>query len=304
MYKYSYSIIIPHRDSLSYLPKLFSSIPHNNDIEIILVDNSPSPIAVSSIRSISNGHNIKLLYSSPSRGAGGARNVGIENSNGKWLLFVDADDFLSENAFPTFEKYRGTDAEIVYFGMGGVYADTNEPSDRGSDYCRLVDGYLSGSIDEITLRLSYSSPCAKMVSHDLVNRHNLSYDEVIASNDIYFSMQSGYYAKKVLADSTIVYIATVNRGSLTRRRDLPVTMSRFKVALRYNKFLKEHKLGDYQLSVMVYMYQTLKFWYQAWPEMVRLLFIYRQNPFIGFKNWIKTIGKVIKSDRTEQKYIK
>ena len=95
IYTKDFSIIIPHRDSVQYLPKLFSSIPDSDGIEIIIVDNSPEPISKDSI---GVDREFQLLYSSPSRGAGGARNVGVENAHGKWLLFLDADDYFAEGA--------------------------------------------------------------------------------------------------------------------------------------------------------------------------------------------------------------
>jgi len=298
-----YSIIIPHRDSLHFLPKLFSSIPVREDIEIILVDNSPKPIIKEQILELGVKNKFQLLYSEPSRGAGGARNEGIEHASGKWLLFLDADDFFSEGAFDVFNRHVNSDAEIIYFCMGGIYEDTGERSNRGDNYTNLVMDYMNAKIDEMCLRLSYSSPCAKMVSHALVDRYNIRYDEVLASNDTYFSMLTGYYATKVETDPTEVYIATVSRGSLTRRRDFAVVLSRYQVALRLNKFLKEHGLGNRQKSVMVYFYNARPYGIKALLKMFGLAIKYRQNLFIGAYRWSNTLSKKQAIDKKEEKYI-
>lgn len=302
-YSKDFSIIIPHRNSVHFLPKLFSSIPESDKIEVLLVDNNPEPITMDQVREVGVTRDFTLLFSAPSRGAGGARNEGIEHASGKWLLFLDADDYYSEGAFDAFYNYLNSPAEMIYFCMGGVYEDTGERSNRGDNYTNLVMDYRDAKIDEMQLRLNYSSPCAKMVSHALVDRHNIRYDEVLASNDTYFSMLTGYYATKVDSDPTEVYIATVSRGSLTRRRDFAVVLSRYQVALRFNKFLKEHDLGDRQKSVMVYFYNAHPYGLQALMKMIWLAIKYRQNLFIGANRWSRSLSRKQASDKKEEKYI-
>ncbi|MCQ2326418.1 MAG: glycosyltransferase family 2 protein [Bacteroidales bacterium] len=302
-YSCDFSIIIPHRNSVHFLPKLFSSIPESDKIEVILVDNSPEPITMEQVREVGVTRDFTLLFSAPSRGAGGARNEGIEHASGKWLLFLDADDFFSEGAFDAFNRHVNSDAEIIYFCMGGIYEDTGERSNRGDNYTNLVMDYRAVKIDEMKLRLNYSSPCAKMVSHALVDRHNIRYDEVLASNDTYFSMLTGYYATKVDSDPTEVYIATVSRGSLTRRRDFAVVLSRYQVALRFNKFLKEHGLSDRQKSVMVYFYNARPYGFKALLRMFWLAIKFRQNLFIGANRWSSSLSKKQAIDKKEEKYI-
>lgn len=298
-YKYDISIIIPHRDSLQFLPKLFNTLPISDKVEVILIDNSDKPI---NKEDVLTDKQFKLLYSSPKRGAGGARNEGIDHANGKWLIFIDADDFLPEDAFETFYKYVNSDAEVIYFGMDGIYADTGERSDRGDVYTQLVKDYLSGRKSEMDLRLGFASPCSKMVRRELVDRHQIRFDEVVASNDVYFSLLTGYYANKIDAVDKITYIATVSRGSLTRRRDLSVIQSRFEVNLRRNKFLKEHNLSQYQASVMFFLFNARHYGYKSFMTFVKLLVHYKQNPFIGAKRWFRTYISHIKKSKIESNY--
>lgn len=302
-YDKDFSIIIPHRNSLHFLPKLFSSIPKSDKIEIILVDNSIEKISETEIRSIGVSHDFILLYSNPSRGAGGARNIGIENAHGKWLLFLDADDYFADNAFKTFYKYINCDAELIYFGVGSVYEDTGEKANRGENYNYLVKSFISNKIEEIQIRLKYSSPCSKMVSHSLVDRQKIRYDEVLASNDEMFSLLTGYYAKKILADTTKVYIVTVSKGSLTRRKDLAVIQSRYKVGLRYNKFLRNHDLSKYQKSVMVYFYDIRNYGIKNILKFLLLAIKYRQNLLIGLPNWIDSLKRRKTINKNESQYI-
>jgi glycosyltransferase involved in cell wall biosynthesis len=298
-YSFDFSIIIPHRNSLHFLPKLFSTLPKSDKIQILLIDNSDVPIKKEDIETDAE---FELLYSSPSRGAGGARNVGIENAKGKWLIFVDADDYLPEDAFEIFYNNFNSDADVIYFGMDGIYADTGERSDRGDQYTQLVKDYLSGKKSEMDLRLGFASPCSKMVRRELVDRHQIRFDEVVASNDVYFSLLTGYYATKIDAVDKITYIATVSRGSLTKRRDLSVIQSRFQVNLRRNKFLKEHNLSHYQSSVMFFLFYARKYGYKNFIAFIKMLLHFRQNPFIGANRWLKTYLKHRNKSQKDSKY--
>lgn len=295
-----FSVIVPHRNAVRFLPKLFLSIPNSDRIEIIIVDNSPKPINKDII---GIDREYVLLYSSPERGAGGARNVGIEHARGKWLLFLDADDFFADGAFDVFFSKVNTDSDLVYTCMGGVYLDTGEPSDRGAVYTKMVQQYLSGDIPEAELRLCFSSPCCKMVRHDMVKEYRLKYDEVTASNDMYFSMLCGYYAKKIEAIDYITYIATVSRGTLTKRRDYAVISARYYVNLRYNSFLKRHGYSQYQRSILNYALILCKMGFKTAFETIKLLFLYHQNPFIGYRNWLRSYILKCEREKVDKKYI-
>ena len=158
--KIDFSVIIPHRNSIQCLPKLLSTIPATEQVEVLIVDNSPVPVTRDDIAS---SRAYDLLYSAPERGAGGARNVGIEHARGRWLVFVDVDDYLTPDAFDTFYSYVDSEAEVLYFCSSSVYADTGEPADRGNIHNQMVADYVQGRYDEQRLRIYFSTPWPKML---------------------------------------------------------------------------------------------------------------------------------------------
>ena len=101
----------------------------------------------------------------------------------------------------------------------------------------------------------------------------------------------------------MTYIATVSRGSLTKRRDCEALKSRFEVRLRRNHFLKKHNLGKYQSSVMYFLYEFTKNGCLNIFVYFYLLFKYKQNPFIGYRNWANTINKIFISEKKDKRYI-
>ena len=301
IYTKDFSVIVPcWRGAIKFLPKLFNSIPEKEGIEIIVVDNSKEPV---SREEIDSPREITFLHSEPERHAGGSRNDGMAAAKGKWLLFADADDYYTPDAFDIYYSKLNTDAEIVYTGMGGVYEDTGEPADRGENYIRKVHDYCTGVIDEQSLRIGFASPCCKMVSHELVDRENLRYDEIRAGNDIYFSLTSGFLAHKIEAVDAITYIATINRGSLTKRRDYEVIKARLYSKLHCNQFLRTHGLSKYQHSVMFALAESRHFGIGKTLEFIKMIWKFRQNPFIGFTRWSGTKKRNEKKDELDSKYI-
>ena len=286
--------IIPQRNSIQTLARLFDSIPVSSQIEIILVDNSLDPIKK---EDVGIDRDYILLHADSKRYAGGARNVGIENAHGKWLVFADADDFFAQNAFDVFDSYLDSDAEIIYFCAQGIYSDTMKLSDRGNHYTSLVQKYIKGEVKEQKIRFDFSVPWAKMIKKELVDKNNIRFAEVIASNDIYFSLLAGYHAKKIDAVEQCVYFVSTTRGSLTNRRNTEVNYSQYLENLKRNFFLREKGFSAYQASIMVFFFRAFKFSKRRLFRMFGDLIRYRQNPFVGWENWFNTYFSLKKKEK-------
>ena len=296
-----FSVIIPvWRGAIEYLPQLLGSIPVRKGIEIIVVDNSKDPVSRDEILS---ERDFVFLHSAPERHAGGSRNDGIAAAKGKWLIFADADDYFSQNAFDVFYKYKNSDSEIVYTCPQGVYIDTKDYSDRGKHYYDMVCDFLDDKKTEEDLRYGFGTPWAKMISHDLVDREHLRFDEIRASNDIYFSATSGYYARKIDADRSITYYVTVNRGSLTRRRDFESLNARLYGSAHRNQFFRKHGLKNRQASVMAILYKAKGLSFKEKFGLLKTLIKFRQNPLIGWRNWSKSFSQAKEREEKEDKYI-
>lgn len=295
-----YSVIIPHftrEENTFFLEIAVKSIPDKDNIEVIIVDNSIIPIENNIFN---NRNNVKIIYSESGKGAGRARNVGIENSKGKWLLFLDADDFFTENSFNVFDAYIGSKYDIIFFKMTSCYSDTYEKAERHKAYADIVEKYLINK-DEYNLRYKFPSPCAKMISSEFVKVNNILYDEVPASNDVIFAVKIGLKANLISADNSEVYCATVNIGSITQTTSLRNIESQFDVRIRKNKILKENGLE--KDSSLIYL--ILKSRRYGFKVFTKLLFkaIISGNLFVGYNNWIKTLYKLLNPNRKkENKY--
>lgn len=283
-----FSVIIPQKNSIDSLPRLFATIPERDNIEIIVADNSETPVTKDEI---GINREYTLCWSSPKRFAGGARNEGMKHAHGKWLVFADADDIFKNDAFDIFESKKGSDAEVVYFGMDGVFIETGERSEAGDLYTDLVKRYLDNPKDDTDIRISFHSPCSKMVKREYVECNGFQYDEVRANNDDYFGMLVGYNASKIEAVDKVVYTYIATHGSLMHRRSYDVIRARYEVILRKNKYLREHGLRNKQGSVAFFLSQSRHYGLKAMFVFLTMLVKYGQNPFVGASNWRNTIRK-------------
>lgn len=296
----NYSVIIPQKNSLDTLPRLFQSIPSREDIEIIVVDNSEIPIKKDQIQV---ERDFCLLWSPPDHFAGGARNVGMQKAQGEWLIFADADDFFPDGAFDILDEYKDAKFDLVYFKSESVYDDTLEKSGRSTIFNEHIDRFLKGEETEERCRLSYLVPWGKMIKKELVDKNGIRFDEVLAANDVFFATRIGYFAQNFYADDRTVYVITMRRGSLSNRWDYPVIESRFYAALRRNRFLKDRGLGTYQSSIMIYLYKSLHYGIRKFIHLLVEAIKHRQNIFVGASNWLKSFKTIRAKEKLNKAYI-
>ena len=91
------SVVVPVYNAEKYLEHCISSIANQTleDIEIIAINDGSTDNSLNILNKLSEKYNGKLkVINSNHSGAGGARNIGIENSSGEYIKFVDADDYL------------------------------------------------------------------------------------------------------------------------------------------------------------------------------------------------------------------
>lgn len=238
------SIIIPHYNSPDLLGKLLDSIPDRRDIEVIVVDDNSDKDIEKLDKIIDNYPSDNVMFFKnykANKGAGACRNIGLENANGKWLLFADADDFFLEGFYEIISQYFNSDYEVVFFTPTSIYLDTGEKANRHKYYKSLIDDFLEkpNKKNELKLRYTFSSPCSKLLKNEFIKKLDIEFDEVIASNDVMFSTKTGYYMEQFLISKKIIYCITRNKGSLTVDLSEKIFDARLEVFIDHYKFLEK-----------------------------------------------------------------
>lgn len=250
------SIIIPHYNSTKSLKKLIETIPNKSDVEIIVVDDHSSPIYIENLLEINNVYkrekNIKILGNDKfKKGAGSCRNKGLSEAKGRWILFADSDDFFTIGFYEHVEKYFYKDKDVIFFEPTSIEIDTGKKSDRHLPYVRLIDNYLNNRDikSEIFLRYSFVVPWSKLIRKEFLIKHNITFDEVLASNDVMFSTKVGYFMESFEISKNVIYCVTRGKGSLTTTISKKIYHVRLSVFISYFKFLQSH-LTKKEFSVL------------------------------------------------------
>ena len=282
------SVIIPFKGDGILLKKLLNTIPAIPTIEVIVADNNQKHFDMSFF---SDCREIILLEVDPNRGAGGARNEALKYARGLWVVFADADDFFAESAFSVLLNSLNNPADLIYFKSNGIILNSGRHSDRADYYNSLIDKYNSTKTTENDLRYKVGVPWGKMYKLSLIRDNNILFDEIVAGNDAFFSLACGYYSNSIDIIKEVLYTVTVSGGTLTQRIDFDVVKARLYSRLHCNHFLKQHKLDEYQYSIMYFFLQTCKFGMSSFIDSVKLLILFRQNPFIGCGRWFSSLRK-------------
>lgn len=245
--QYNYSVIIPYRDKYDLFLKAVDSVPDRNDIQIIIVDNAPEPLGQRDVP-VKKNATVCYITSAPARGAGGARNEGLKRVEGRFLLFLDADDYFTTEAFNAFDKYISSDYDIVFFRPTSVYLSNGALSSRHEIYSSVVDDYNVNQ-NENRLRYRWEVPWSKLYKTKYIIDGSFIFDETRVSNDVWFSLMTGHNANKIAVDNTIVYVVTEGAcgASLTMKRTKENWFIRFQVMVRVNRFLKN--VGKYKYRI-------------------------------------------------------
>lgn len=257
MCNFNYSIIIPHKNIPALLERCLNSIPHRDDIQIIVVDdNSDANIVDFNSFPGSNDSSVEMIFTKEGRGAGYARNVGLKHAKGKWLLFADADDFFNDGFLDQTDKYLDSDNDIIYWSINSVYSETLEPADRGMYFNQYIEKAAQGeenSRDYVRYKFLY--PSAKMVRRSLVEENRISFDEVPASNDTMFGVKIGANAKKIAFDTFQLYCLTVRKNSLVTSYSYGNLRSRLNVSFDLYYYLLKIGKQEYAQSSIEHLLQ-------------------------------------------------
>lgn len=237
---YRYSFIIPHKNCPELLKQCVDSIPIREDVQIIVVDDN-SDCDKKPLLPERKGLKIIFLDAKQSKGAGRARNIGIEHALGKWLLFADADDYYRDGFLEIIGKELSVDLDILYFS---ILAEDDNPNNRANIWIKKYDTYYSRDNRDI-IRFAFNEPWNKVVSKDLVLTSGVRFEERPSGNDVMFSMNIGAAAKKVKFINEHLYYLTNQPNSIVNsKRSFEHVYNKLDLAIEHDSFNKSHNLEE------------------------------------------------------------
>jgi glycosyltransferase involved in cell wall biosynthesis len=119
------SIIIPCWNRQDYIEDAIDSALRQtySNVEIVVVDDGSTDRTVEVVRQY--GADVKLVQQ-PNRGVSSARNTGIRNSSGQYIIFLDSDDWLSDNIVDLHMRAVGRWPEAEVYGADTAFTDSDD----------------------------------------------------------------------------------------------------------------------------------------------------------------------------------
>ncbi len=121
----TFSIVIPLFNKASYVCKTVDSILNQTfrDFEVVIVDDGSTDDSAQIIEKHFLLDKVRVVKKT-NGGPSSARNVGVREAKGRWIVFLDADDLLLPNALSVFYSLIKANVDINYF-VCNYYTATN-----------------------------------------------------------------------------------------------------------------------------------------------------------------------------------
>ena len=145
------SVIIPVYNAEPYLNRCIDSVLASaySDFEIILVNDGSTDRSPDICRAYAENDSRVVFLSQENRGVSSARNLGLEAARGEWIVFLDSDDFITDDYLSlTADKAYGQQDLILFrFAKHASSASRPAPGETDSGLPGAADSGLSGAMD-------------------------------------------------------------------------------------------------------------------------------------------------------------
>lgn len=226
-----FSLIVPVYNIECYITECVESLIKQDieDYEILLIDDGStdgSPDLCDSFASIYS--NIKVIHKK-NKGLSSARNEGIIHARGKYILFVDGDDYITNNILGALKK------EIILNKYPSLIClECCKFFENNSKKIMMNDGIdeTINNLDEKKLKLYFSnlpkfpgSACTKSISREFIVNNSLYFIEGMLCEDLYWSIRLFTLIDKAIYFNTQYYFYRQGRiGSITNNSSIKKTM--------------------------------------------------------------------------------
>lgn len=217
------SVIIPAYNAEKFIHRSVQSVLkqkiEQDKVEILVIENGSTDNTTEVVEKIIKKHeNVQLFHSS--KGVSNARNMGITQSQGKWVLFLDADDILIENVLLDILKDINKTNSDIYF-----YGHKNNNQDRVVCDNNQEEVFSCSNMEECKIRVlenptRYMQAIAKLYKGEFLKENNLKFNpDLRLSEDSDFCFRCLQIAQRVEFKNNVIYKALPNPLSATRTVD-------------------------------------------------------------------------------------
>ena len=251
--KIKISIIIPVYNVEKYLAECLESLLSQTfqNFEIICIDDSSTDNSYKILKKYQLRDNRIKIFQQNHKGAAEARNFGITLAQGKYIQFLDSDDYFEENMleelYNTAEKYN---ADTVVCSSKkvdekGNITETGNPNfPIYIDIAPLETPFSWKDYKENIFSLFHVPPWNKLYLKQMIIDNDIKFQNLSSCNDVYFGYITKIFSKKiVIINKELINYRYKREGSISiNRGDKIVNMINAGVEIK--NFLIKNKLFE------------------------------------------------------------
>lgn len=221
------SVIVPVHNAEKYLEQCLESILGQTlgDIEVICVNDRSTDGSTVILDGFAEKDSRLSVLQSPGLGAGGARNIGLRAAKGKYLSFLDADDFFEPDMLESaVAKAEEDQSDIVVYGSW-LY-DTMRQANRQAKWMLntecLPEGrpFAPSEIADCLFNVFGNYTWNKLFRTSLVKEKGVLFQEISRTNDLFFTCTALTQADLIsVIDKTFVHYRVATQTSLQSTND-------------------------------------------------------------------------------------
>lgn len=230
------SIVIPTCNVEQYVEDCLLSVLNQTytNIEVICVDDISTDNTVKILERYGmRDKRIRVAHNEEKGGAALARNKGMKLAKGKYIYFLDSDDYIKENALELLcEAAERNEADCVFFDSICV---TEQEELGGLDYrFRLPECegtvYEGASLFEIMSRnhVYANSVCRRFFSADYLRRNSIEFPKLLTAEDMVFGVKSILLGERMLLLNQSLHYYRRHDNSLSTTYNATKTIALFK----------------------------------------------------------------------------
>lgn len=208
------SIIIPVYNAQKFIKKCVNSIIGQSykNFELILIDDGSKDNSLNTCHKLADTDKRIMVFHKTNGGVSSARNLGIAQSKGEYLCFVDADDWMERNALLNMiERIKADNADFC-FGTAEVIGAIKKEKYGVNPGITVKRNNKSDLIKYTDILRTELGPWAKLFRKDIIHDNNLAFPEKVAyGEDRIFIWKYLCYCNVLCAiPETVYYYSQLN----------------------------------------------------------------------------------------------
>lgn len=209
------SIIVPIYNAEKFIEKCINSLLNQTkqELEFILINDGSTDNTESIIKKYTDKR-IKY-FKNKNQGIGKTRNFGISKAKGKYLMFIDSDDYITENACEElYQKAKTSKADIVVCDFYKIY------DNKKQEEIKLPSFKTTSLKDNPNILIDINlAPWNKLYKTSLIKENNIKFVEGIKYEDAPFVAEALDKSNKIAKLDKYLNYYVIHGNSETTVRD-------------------------------------------------------------------------------------